>query len=569
MFWNKYPYTDFSEINLDWILQKLRQLEEAGGDGDSLFVTPQMFGAAGDGSDCSIAVQACFNDPRRYIIFPAGRYVIKNIQATSGKIIFAYGASFDVAAAEDFLIKGNNVSDIAWFGGAFRRPSGASTIVFTDGGIPARQTAGIFDYTNSSGLTFKNIEFNDNYTLSNIRCVSCGRVEVIDCKVNGWHGNSFAFLNNCKDINVESCTFSGGTAAGDQYIYAVASGFTDYSTPYVGIKNFRVANCDIQESDWEAIDCHGGSNIIFENNKITNCFRWITCYADTRPQIIAGTVWNNVIIRNNYCAETKARDYPETDDYSFVLHGAMATDRVIKNMIIENNTFIDPVVNDTYGLFNAYLVKDLKITGNNIIFTEYTEPPTYIIRFIYNDGIFSNNRIENIGSCQALIRLNNSRMRIEDNLITSYPDEYAAYLISGTGMFYFQTSGNTGMFTEECEQPNSRLYLPGELVISGSGYTGAQIKTSETCLATLSSNTITPFTGEVEATAPAVIKVSSNGYNLAIPGMYVKLTDSNSNDSTNAINEVYYDHIVLAAPMDPDTYTVSFPYHTTDTLFTP
>ena len=28
-FWNKYPYTDFHELNLDWIISELKRIEES------------------------------------------------------------------------------------------------------------------------------------------------------------------------------------------------------------------------------------------------------------------------------------------------------------------------------------------------------------------------------------------------------------------------------------------------------------------------------------------------------------------------------------------------------------
>ena len=30
--WNKYPYTNFHELNADWILQKMKEVEETGQD---------------------------------------------------------------------------------------------------------------------------------------------------------------------------------------------------------------------------------------------------------------------------------------------------------------------------------------------------------------------------------------------------------------------------------------------------------------------------------------------------------------------------------------------------------
>lgn len=103
-----YPWTNFHELNLDWILATLKKLVEQGkiapeaateipladnvnpAAGETIkyaredhkhpayFVTPQMFGAAGDGiKDDTAAIQAAFDNEKHYnVFFPAGTYKI-------------------------------------------------------------------------------------------------------------------------------------------------------------------------------------------------------------------------------------------------------------------------------------------------------------------------------------------------------------------------------------------------------------------------------------------------------------------------------------------------------------
>lgn len=103
-----YPWTNFHELNLDWILATLKKLVEQGkiapeaateipladnvnpAAGETIkyaredhkhpayYVTPQMFGAAGDGiKDDTTAIQAAFDNEKRYnVFFPAGTYKI-------------------------------------------------------------------------------------------------------------------------------------------------------------------------------------------------------------------------------------------------------------------------------------------------------------------------------------------------------------------------------------------------------------------------------------------------------------------------------------------------------------
>lgn len=85
----KYPYTNFHELNLDWILNEIQELKSVvssipASTGNDVFATPQEFGAVADGStDCteSFAKALASGKP---IFVPNGRYLVHNLEIPSG-----------------------------------------------------------------------------------------------------------------------------------------------------------------------------------------------------------------------------------------------------------------------------------------------------------------------------------------------------------------------------------------------------------------------------------------------------------------------------------------------------
>lgn len=128
-FYNKYPYTDFHELNLDWIIGRIKKLTEdwkatdadwhelhdyvenyfnnldiqnevdnkiddmiADGDMQTLinnilgFVTVKMYGAKGDGvTNDTVAIQTAINDAQAVhgtVVFPDGVYIVDDLYIT-------------------------------------------------------------------------------------------------------------------------------------------------------------------------------------------------------------------------------------------------------------------------------------------------------------------------------------------------------------------------------------------------------------------------------------------------------------------------------------------------------
>ena len=468
----KYPHTDFEgECDpcwKDWILNKIHQLEQSG----CGIVTPQMFGAKADGvTDDTEAIQLAFNASELIVWFPEGTYKLSTAYLASNKIIIAGDAIFNVPAADNFLFSATEIHDITWIGGKFQRlGSGFLGSAYT-------KTCGIFKFDRCEDLTFRELLFKDSYVMSNMRFLSCKNVRISNCITEAYHAYNFAFWDNSDNIEVDNCIIRNGTYAGYDYQYGVCSGATETTLEdYRGIRNYKVSNCEITGSDWEGLDCHGGQGVIFTNNRITNCYRSIFIYSDSRPDIVEGTVWGNIIVSNNICIDDGSMSYHNGDrGGTFQVHGNSGRDLV--NVLIQNNYLLDPGITST-GAMVTRNSKGLQIIGNTIEWTEYTEVSNSRVFYLgkcYSARVAGNRVINSIAK-NAQFLLECASVEIANNTIVSHPDATApSYFINQTFVSdpgggnsfatanFFKSIDNAHDSTHEAYNAADRLYSSQEL----------------------------------------------------------------------------------------------------------
>jgi len=264
--------------------------------------------------------------------------------------------------------------------------------------------------SNSNNIHFNNFNMINSYN-KGIDFISCNKIDITNSTFKDGYYDMVTFLTECSNILVDNCVFdTSGCSYANSYLLATGSG--DYSTTvdYL-IKNLTVTNSKFYNNpQWEGIDCHGGENIIIQNNYVENCKLGIMVGYDNRTPV-NNILDDNIVIENNIIINKVLTDTQE----GIVVLGEPS--KYSNNVTIRNNYIKGyGLVNNDYYSLRVGNGKYVDIIGNNI------DGVSNVGIFLVNSyiGNIKENEIYNNTNSQSVgIRLNSGcwLFKINNNII--------------------------------------------------------------------------------------------------------------------------------------------------------
>ena len=313
------------------------------------------------GEDLTTDLQTLFNNnPNKWFYFPAGTYNVNgNINIPSSiRITLSKNAIIQMDTTNAFLFTANNIKGIIIEGGTFNK--GSLSDVQNREMSGSFMKSGIAYFEGSSDIKIENVivEYNSGYHCFMFK--DCKDCSVNNISISNFFYNGVGFIDGCENVEVCNSNFANGTARSseDPYSYGVSSGFSQYETPVNQINNYKILNCSFENMDWEAFDCHGGSNISFENISVHNAHRICAIYPDDRPIVIDKNFKNAKVLNL-----TAIND----DDYTPFIPGDASIicfgeyNNYMENMVFENIHIVNPFVKQYYGLMESHFNRNMTL----------------------------------------------------------------------------------------------------------------------------------------------------------------------------------------------------------------
>jgi hypothetical protein len=282
------------------------------------------------------------------IYIPAGTWnfdVIGKIElALPVDIIADENAIFVQTTSTDYLFTFSDT--VRWKGGTFRiGPNRGSTDMMASqsGGLQC----GAFRFDGCTNSTVEGMRVDWCKLPGVINAYNTYGFTVRNCTMTDCIESCVRFFEHCVNTVVENCHFERikiPTNRSDiYYCYAVSTGLVSLSdTDIVPPDNLIYRNNTVIESDDSGLDTHGATNVMIENNVITDCNTAITAYNDSRRvERPAGWEMSNVIIRNNVCVSSYVYAGSNAHPY-IIIAGPNRGIRDTHDYLIENNIFVTP-----------------------------------------------------------------------------------------------------------------------------------------------------------------------------------------------------------------------------------
>lgn len=317
---------------------------------------------------------------------------------------------------------------------------------------------GIIFINGCKNVTIKSVKVPYSKFASTFLVVDSENVEFSNIDAKNLLSSCIMVHNRAQNVYVRNCCFSNiYPKKGVSYCYAFATGLISLDTENViPPDNIIVENCYVYNSEDCAIDTHGATNVLFQNNKIINCRTAITAYNDNRRvKRPAGWVMKNVTIRNNYCESDK---YVLNDlKHPFVFLGASNADKVMagekpggydtyQNLVLENNVFISPNIGYDTSVSTVYTnqaVRHARICNN------YLDGCGEVPRGFYFLGTFDcvveNNVLENY-TRSGKIFFAHAKCVVKNNR-TSVGNGIYNWSTADNKAVYYKNESYNGLFT--------------------------------------------------------------------------------------------------------------------------
>ena len=329
------------------------------------YVTPEMFGAYGDGlQDDSDPVQKAITIHEQ-ILFPAGKeYVItKQIELDSDKYISGEGTILDRWTPDASVQDPSGLFDA----------TGKENIRFSDitvrgtgaGGTGiATQYKEEFSFNQCKNISFSNVKVYDSNAIMVVRFNGCDGASVEDCHIERYSYSGVANVQGSDHLLVKNCRIIDCMNVDANNTYPIMlHGYEFIEQGQKHGTDLKAINNYISNSlpHWESIDAHGGYDILVEGNVCENVADGIAVFSDEQRYFYV----KNAVIRGNI---VKGATVGTIRDHPFCGITGGGDGFIIENNILENCGALSSA---THGGAIYYRYGSDTIIRNNVIKNAY------------------------------------------------------------------------------------------------------------------------------------------------------------------------------------------------------
>lgn len=305
------------------------------------YVTPEMFGAYGDGiEDDTSAVEHAFK--YKNVAVTKSYKVARSIPVISYANVFGSGSFVDNVPASTITYENPGVLNVIGEryvtidGITFKGPGAR-----TDATLINRSMIKIKD---SQDVIVKNCKFYDVEASAVVRMDGSVRPTIEKCLVKGYTFTGFGCVNGCEDVKIVDNELYGLTGTyTNTYPITLSAHENVINITKGAICSRNIIDCPFP--NWEAIDAHGGTDLIITDNIVRGSLTGIAVVEGAAPEVAT-----NVVIKGN--TVTLSTDTAYARAVNNVCLIAYGTNVTVADNILENGG----VVCDGLGATRAAIV---------------------------------------------------------------------------------------------------------------------------------------------------------------------------------------------------------------------